>query len=92
MRTIRIGKSSSNDYVISNPTVSRSHAVITVDADGQHDICNITRIYECLLSKDAPDIVIGSRFFKESKSFAISFVKKLAIRFFQKAIYAASRS
>lgn len=36
MRTIRIGKSSSNDYVISNPTVSRSHAVITVDADGQH--------------------------------------------------------
>ena len=65
--------------------------LIQMDADGQHDICNITRIYECLLSKDAPDIVIGSRFFKESKSFAISFVKKLAIRFFQKAIYAASR-
>lgn len=67
------------------------HYLIQMDGDGQHDICNIKRIYQCLLDQDAPDIVIGSRFFKESKSFAISFAKKIAIRFFQKAIYMASK-
>ena len=36
MKTIRIGRSHSNDCVFSNPSVSSYHAILTVDADGQH--------------------------------------------------------
>ena len=36
MKTIKIGRSHTNDCVLDNPTVSRSHAVIDVDPDGQH--------------------------------------------------------
>lgn len=36
MRTIKIGRSSTNDCVFTNPSVSKLHAVLTVDADGQH--------------------------------------------------------
>lgn len=34
MKTIYIGKNAENDYVINAPTVSRKHAVITVDDNG----------------------------------------------------------
>lgn len=34
-RTIRIGKSPENDFVINNPTVSRNHAILTVADDGR---------------------------------------------------------
>ena len=36
MKTIRIGRSHSNDCVFSNLSVSSYHAILTVDADGQH--------------------------------------------------------
>lgn len=36
MRTIKIGRSHTNDCVLDNQTVSRTHAVIDVDADEQH--------------------------------------------------------
>lgn len=35
-KIIKIGKSSDNDFVINNPTVSRSHAMLTVADDNQH--------------------------------------------------------
>lgn len=59
--------------------------VIQLDADGQHDVCNIERIYEALTSKTGanPDIVIGSRFLKESVSFKVSGMKKIVIIFFR---------
>jgi len=61
--------------------------VIQMDADGQHDVSNVMRIYEKLLSADengkCPDIVIGSRFMEGSETFPISNVKKLAIRMFR---------
>ena len=64
--------------------------IIQIDSDGQHDACNIRTIYDCLLKKDesgrAPDLVIGSRFLDDSKSFFIPFTKKVAICFFQKVI------
>lgn len=64
--------------------------IIQMDSDGQHDACNIPKIYDCLRRKDAsgkrPDLVIGSRFLKESQSFSIPLTKKIAIRFFRKVI------
>jgi len=61
--------------------------VIQMDADGQHDVSNVMRIYKKLLSADengkCPDIVIGSRFMEGSETFPISNVKKLAIRMFR---------
>jgi len=46
--------------------------VIQMDADGQHDVCNIPKIYERLRQKDAdgryPDIVLGSRFMEGSSA------------------------
>jgi glycosyltransferase involved in cell wall biosynthesis len=61
--------------------------VLQMDADGQHDVSNIHNLYDRLREKDetgrCPDIVIGSRFLKYSRSFPISFLKLLAIRMFR---------
>ncbi len=65
--------------------------LIQMDSDGQHDICNIQKIYSCLQSRETPDLVIGSRFLKESRTFPISLKKRLAIHFFRKAIKLASK-
>ena len=60
--------------------------VIQLDADGQHDISNITHIYKIMQMKDAegrtPDIVIGSRFVEGSEKFQISGIKRLSISLF----------
>ena len=41
--------------------------IIQMDADGQHDVCNIPVIYDKLKSKcvngQTPDIVLGARFY-----------------------------
>ncbi len=61
--------------------------VIQMDADGQHDACNVPVLYERLKTADAegkyPDIVIGSRFVEGSTAFPISAMKKLAITMFR---------
>ena len=62
--------------------------VIQMDADGQHDICNVFALYEALHSPDPltgkpQDIVIGSRFLPGSVSFPCSGLKMLAIRLFR---------
>lgn len=62
--------------------------VIQMDADGQHDVCNIKTIYERLCTKDEedgryPDIVLGARFMDESGDFPISAAKKLAFYLFR---------
>ncbi len=60
--------------------------VIQLDADGQHNISNISHIYQCLTTPNEngslPDIVIGSRFVEGSESFHISGIKKLSINMF----------
>lgn len=65
--------------------------VVQIDADGQHDVSNVRRLYDRLRTRDAdgryPDIVIGSRFCEGSKSFPISSVKKLAIKLFRWMIH-----
>lgn len=64
--------------------------VIQMDADGQHDVCNIPMVYRKLTEKEAdgerPDIVLASRFMKESSSFNISVVKKFAFWLFRTMI------
>lgn len=61
--------------------------VIQMDADGQHDICNIPVIYKALKEVDesgrCPDIVLGSRFLEGSKEYKVSFLKKFAISLFR---------
>lgn len=58
-----------------------------MDADGQHDACNIPVIYKRLREKDAdgnyPDIVLGSRFMEGSAEFPVSSAKKLAFKLFR---------
>ena len=61
--------------------------VIQMDADGQHDVCNVTTLIQALTTPDAdgncPDIVLGSRFLEGSTSFPIGGVKKFAIHYFR---------
>ncbi len=68
--------------------------IIQMDADGQHDACNVLKIYEALKTKDengkSPDIVLGSRFLEGSVSFPISTLKKLAINMFRILIKAGT--
>lgn len=64
--------------------------VIQMDADGQHDVCNVAAIRNALTTRDEsgnlPDIVLGSRFLDGSQSFSISAMKMLAIRLFRLVI------
>ncbi len=64
--------------------------LIQMDADGQHDVCNIPVIYEKLKSKCAdgqfPDIVLGSRFMKGSPEYKSGIAKKIAYRLFRRMI------
>ena len=57
-----------------------------MDADGQHDLCNIPVLYRRLAAEDHPDIVLGTRYMKESKSFPLSFAKRMAHLLFRFAI------
>lgn len=61
--------------------------VIQVDADGQHDSCNIQALYRALRELGEggglPDIVLGSRFLPGGKSFPMPKVKLLAIQLFR---------
>jgi len=61
--------------------------VIQMDADGQHDVSNIPYIFECLKTPDEnnnlPDIVLGSRYLKESKKYESSFLKEVAYQMFR---------
>lgn len=60
--------------------------VLQMDADGQHDTCNLRKMYELLKTRGEdgkyPDIVLGSRFMKESSPFKVSFVKRFAYAYF----------
>ena len=60
--------------------------VIQIDGDGQHDVCNIPRIYEALSSPtegEAPDIVLGSRYMEGSSEYNPGKLKELAYRWFR---------
>lgn len=61
--------------------------VIQMDADGQHAVSNIKKIYDRLLAGEGegggPDIVLGSRFVEGSETYPVSFVKKIAYSFFR---------
>lgn len=64
--------------------------VIQMDADGQHDVCNIPVIYQKLKEVDengkSLDIVLGSRFVKGSSEFPVSASKRLAFALFRRMI------
>jgi len=55
--------------------------VIQMDADGQHDACNIERLYRKLLEPDSAgkplDIVLGSRFLAESETYPVSLLRRI---------------
>jgi len=61
--------------------------VIQLDADGQHDACNVFNLYNALNTPDKdgklPDIVIGSRFAEGSETFYINGLKRVSIKFFR---------
>lgn len=64
--------------------------VIQLDADGQHDASNISKIYEALVNKDekgiGPDIVIGSRFLKNSPEYKSTLAKDIGYFLFRMLI------
>lgn len=61
--------------------------VIQMDGDGQHDPCSIPVIYQRLQETGAdselPDIVLASRFMKDSVDFPVSIFKKIAFVLFR---------
>ena len=61
--------------------------VIQMDADGQHDACNIPAIYRRLRKREDngryPDIVLASRFMEGSADFPVNAVKKAAYALFR---------
>ncbi|MCH5340528.1 MAG: glycosyltransferase family 2 protein [Acetatifactor sp.] len=64
--------------------------VIQMDADGQHDVCNVAKLYEKLRMPDSegccPDIVLGSRFLEGSAPFPVGVMKKFAMWLFRTLI------
>lgn len=67
--------------------------IIQMDADGQHDVCNIGAIYDMLThGKHTYDIVIGSRFIGERhSSMKVGIAKRVAMSFFNMAIKLVTR-
>lgn len=80
MKTIKIGRSSSNDVVINDPVVSSSHAIITVSDIGEVSIedqnskngtfVNGTRIKNAALSSSSTVYwvitqLIGNKLFRQ---------------------------
>lgn len=61
--------------------------VIQLDADGQHDACNVMELYRRLTIPDeqgnTPDIVLGSRFVEGSVTYPIPVIKKIAYVLFR---------
>ena len=58
--------------------------LVQIDSDGQHDVKNIKNIVDALMDEEKPaDIIIGSRFFAESRTFYISPIKMVAIKMFR---------
>lgn len=68
--------------------------IIQMDSDGQHDVCNIPVIYECLRTPvengECPDIVLGSRFMEGSSDFPVSPFKRAAYALFRFCIRVAT--
>lgn len=68
--------------------------VVQMDADGQHDVCNIPVIYRALWEKDAhgrsPDLVLGSRFMEGSSEFPVFPLKRFAYALFRLVIRAVT--
>ena len=64
--------------------------VIQMDADGQHDVCNVPKLYEELKRPGpeglCPDIVLGSRFLKDSAPFPVGWAKRFAYALFRRLI------
>lgn len=60
--------------------------VIQMDADGQHDVCNVMNLYRELTNSEdgrAPDIVLGSRYMKGSAEYNCGAVKQVAYAWFR---------
>ena len=58
--------------------------VLQLDADGQHDACNLDILYDCLTnSKKDCDIIIGSRFLEGSETYKMGAIRLLSIKFFR---------
>ncbi|MCH5337578.1 MAG: glycosyltransferase family 2 protein [Acetatifactor sp.] len=61
--------------------------IIQMDADGQHDACNVMELYRRLKSEGQgghkPDIVLGSRFLKDSVAYPVSLIKRIAYTMFR---------
>ena len=68
--------------------------VIQMDADGQHDPCNIPVIYRRLKERTdqgrEPDLVLASRFMAGSSDFPVSPVRKFAFALFRAMIFLAT--
>lgn len=66
--------------------------VIQMDADGQHDVCNILKIYQALKTSDEegikPDIVLCSRYMQGSSEYRTSFSKRMAYGLFRRMLHA----
>ena len=69
--------------------------IIQMDADGQHDVCNIPVLYDILRTPgengEYPDIVLGSRFMEGSSDFPVSICKRVAYSLFRLCIRAATK-
>lgn len=62
--------------------------VVQVDGDGQHDAAEIGKLRDHLLEHPEIDMVVGSRFLRESTGFRSSATRRIGIRWFSRALSA----
>lgn len=61
--------------------------LIQMDADGQHDACNIRPIYEELCREEGPDIVLASRFIPGSAPYKTSAAMRFGFSWFKGIVH-----
>ena len=64
MKSIKIGRSSSNDYTLTSPAVSQQHAILTIYDDGRASIKDLNSTNGTFVN-GKKIVVIADTIFKE---------------------------
>jgi glycosyltransferase involved in cell wall biosynthesis len=70
---------------------SGADVLVTLDADGQHDACEIPRVLEPILKGEA-DVVIGSRFVNGRSNGKMPFYRRVGVKLITKLVNGSAKN
>ncbi|WP_367392699.1 glycosyltransferase family 2 protein [Lewinella sp. LCG006] len=77
--SINLGQGAALQTAITLATFRKEAIIVTFDADGQHDVCDIKKIL-CPLQEGHADVVLGSRFLNEAYHSSVPLKRRILLR------------